>query len=47
MDTRAGPSITIGPLVEDDIPGAIASVQLAFADDPYKKWVFDQETVSL
>ena len=37
--------IAIVPLAYDDIPGAIESIQTAFADDPYKNWVFEQVTV--
>ncbi|KAJ5097286.1 hypothetical protein N7456_008007 [Penicillium angulare] len=33
--------IEVLPLTEADIPGAVAVIQQAFADDPYFKWVFD------
>lgn len=32
--------ITVSPLTEHDIPGAIKCIQSAFAEDPYNKWVF-------
>ncbi|KAI9369266.1 acyl-CoA N-acyltransferase [Aspergillus egyptiacus] len=35
--------IQVHPLTENDIPGAIEVIQLAFADDPYFKWVFDEK----
>ncbi|MCJ1308264.1 hypothetical protein MMC25_001917 [Agyrium rufum] len=33
-------SITVLSLAYNDIPGAIDSIQLAFADDPYNKWIY-------
>lgn len=39
--------VTIIPLNEADIPGAIDCIQQAFADDPYHHWVFnDRSAVS-
>ena len=37
--------IVISPLVETDIPSAIECIQLAFADDPYAKWVYNRSKV--
>ncbi|KAJ5291553.1 Acyl-CoA N-acyltransferase [Penicillium angulare] len=37
--------IEVLPLTEADIPGAVAVIQQAFADDPYFKWVFDSSTM--
>ncbi|KAI9838233.1 MAG: hypothetical protein M1837_002507 [Sclerophora amabilis] len=34
-------AVNISPLTEADIPGAIDTIQQAFADDPYNHWVFD------
>ncbi|EMR67944.1 hypothetical protein MGN70_011760 [Eutypa lata] len=34
--------IRVTDLTEADIPGAVAAVQEAFADDPYNNWVFDK-----
>ena len=40
--------IDISILTEADIPSAIDSIQLAFADDPYNRWVFnDRAAVTL
>ncbi|KAI8952066.1 acyl-CoA N-acyltransferase [Xylaria longipes] len=36
--------IQVSPLTERDIPGAVAAIQEAFADDPYNNWVFDKST---
>jgi hypothetical protein len=39
--------VSIFPLREADIPGAIDAIQQAFASDPYNLWVFnDREKVS-
>ncbi|MCJ1411257.1 hypothetical protein MMC19_005345 [Ptychographa xylographoides] len=38
--------ITITPITESDISGAIACIQQAFTDDPYNNWVFDRKTFS-
>ncbi|KAL2865407.1 GNAT family N-acetyltransferase [Aspergillus lucknowensis] len=35
--------ITVHPLTEADIPGAIDIIQVAFAEDPYFRWVFDEK----
>jgi hypothetical protein len=37
-------SITISPLTETDIPGAISAIQEAFAEDPYNLWVYNDRT---
>ncbi|RWA13869.1 hypothetical protein EKO27_g1250 [Xylaria grammica] len=34
--------IRVTLLAERDIPGAVAAIQEAFADDPYNNWVFDK-----
>ncbi|KAI0400835.1 acyl-CoA N-acyltransferase [Xylaria palmicola] len=34
--------IQVSLLAEPDIPGAVAAIQEAFADDPYNNWVFDR-----
>ncbi|KAI8634970.1 acyl-CoA N-acyltransferase [Xylariaceae sp. FL1651] len=34
--------IQVSLLAEKDIPGAVAAIQEAFADDPYNNWVFDK-----
>ncbi|MCJ1248995.1 hypothetical protein MMC30_006216 [Trapelia coarctata] len=39
-------AVTITPLTEADIPGAIECIQQAFADDPYNHWVFDRTSFS-
>ncbi|SLM36431.1 gnat family protein [Lasallia pustulata] len=40
--------IEITPLTEADIPGAIDTIQQAFTEDPYNRWVFnDRSTFSL
>ena len=36
--------ITITPLTEADIPSAIETIQLAFADDPYNRWVYNDRS---
>ncbi|KAL3480383.1 acyl-CoA N-acyltransferase [Aspergillus californicus] len=36
-------AITVYPLTEADIPDAIEIIQVAFAEDPYFKWVFDEK----
>ncbi|KAI0448050.1 acyl-CoA N-acyltransferase [Xylaria telfairii] len=36
--------IQVSPLTERDIPGAVAAIQAAFANDPYNNWVFDKST---
>jgi hypothetical protein len=38
-------AIEVVPLTEADIPGAIEVIQQAFTDDPYFKWVFDEDKV--
>lgn len=38
-------AIEVVPLVEKDIPVAVACIQKAFADDPYFKWLFDPSKV--
>ncbi|KAI1816810.1 acyl-CoA N-acyltransferase [Poronia punctata] len=35
-------AIHVSPITERDIPGAVAAIQEAFADDPYNNWVFDK-----
>lgn len=41
-------AITISPITEQDIPGAIKCIQQAFAEDPYNRWVFnDRNSFSL
>ncbi|KAI9801216.1 MAG: hypothetical protein M1825_003490 [Sarcosagium campestre] len=35
--------VEISQLTEDDIPGAIETIQEAFADDPYNRWIFDDQ----
>ena len=37
-------AIEITPLAEEDIPGAIGTVQQAFADDPYNRWIYDDRS---
>ena len=37
-------SIDITPLTEADIPSAIDTIQQAFADDPYNRWVFNDRS---
>ena len=40
--------IQVTPLTEPDIQGAITTIQLAFADDPYNRWVYnDRSKVNL
>ncbi|KAI1313691.1 acyl-CoA N-acyltransferase [Xylaria venustula] len=34
--------VQVSLLTERDIPGAVAAIQEAFADDPYNNWVFDK-----
>ncbi|KAI9837311.1 MAG: hypothetical protein M1819_000385 [Sarea resinae] len=36
--------IEVTPLTEEDIPGAIDTIQLAFADDPYNRWIFNDRS---
>ncbi|MCJ1257905.1 hypothetical protein MMC24_005733 [Lignoscripta atroalba] len=36
--------IEISQLVEADIPGAIDCIQLAFADDPYNRWIYNDRS---
>ena len=36
--------VEITPMVEADIEGAIDCVQVAFADDPYNRWIFDDRS---
>jgi hypothetical protein len=40
-------AIEVVNLTEADIPGAIQVIQQAFADDPYFKWVFDEQSVCM
>ncbi|KAL3422878.1 GNAT family acetyltransferase [Phlyctema vagabunda] len=41
-------AISVSPLTERDIPGAVTAIQTAFADDPYNLWVFnDRENLDL
>ena len=37
-------AITISPLTEPDIEGAITAIQVAFAEDPYNLWVYNDRT---
>jgi hypothetical protein len=32
--------LAVTPITHADIPSAIDSIQQAFADDPYNRWVF-------
>ena len=43
-DLTMSDSITISPLTETDIPGAISAIQEAFAEDPYNLWVYNDRT---
>jgi hypothetical protein len=36
--------IQVTPLTEPDIQGAITTIQLAFADDPYNRWIYDDRS---
>lgn len=36
--------VEITALTEADIPGAIDTIQQAFADDPYNRWVFNDRS---
>lgn len=36
--------IKITPLTEEDIPGAIDTIQQAFADDPYNRWIYNDRS---
>lgn len=36
--------IEITALTEADIPGAIDTIQQAFADDPYNRWIFNDRS---
>jgi hypothetical protein len=36
--------IQVTSLTESDIQGAITTIQLAFADDPYNRWVYDDRS---
>jgi hypothetical protein len=39
--------LEVSPMKEEDIDGAIATVQQAFAEDPYNKWIYNvRENVS-
>jgi len=31
-------------MTEADIPGAIATIQQAFADDPYNNWIYNDRS---
>ncbi|KAI9718376.1 MAG: hypothetical protein M1812_004097 [Candelaria pacifica] len=37
-------TVEITRLTEGDIPGAIDTIQQAFADDPYKRWIFNDRS---
>ncbi|KAI1167972.1 acyl-CoA N-acyltransferase [Nemania serpens] len=39
--------IQVSSLAERDIPGAVAAIQEAFADDPYNNWVFNKSEFDL
>ncbi|KAH7037914.1 acyl-CoA N-acyltransferase [Microdochium trichocladiopsis] len=34
-------TIRVSPMAEGDIPGSVAAIQAAFAEDPYTHWMFD------
>jgi hypothetical protein len=34
-------AVAISRLTETDIPGVIDTIQQAFADDPYSRWIYD------
>jgi len=36
--------ILVTPLTAKDIDGAIDTIQLAFAEDPYNLWVYDDRS---
>jgi hypothetical protein len=36
--------LEVTPLSEADIQGAITTIQLAFAEDPYNLWVYDDRS---
>jgi hypothetical protein len=36
--------IEVTRLEEADIEGAITTIQLAFAEDPYNQWVYDDRS---
>ncbi|MCJ1375196.1 hypothetical protein MMC20_006430 [Loxospora ochrophaea] len=36
--------IEITPMTEDDIPGAVESIQQAFANDPYNHWIYNDRS---
>jgi hypothetical protein len=36
--------IQVTRLTEPDVQGAITTIQLAFADDPYNLWVYDDRS---
>lgn len=36
--------IVVTPLSETDIQGAITTIQLAFVEDPYNLWVYDDRS---
>ncbi|TLD29728.1 acetyltransferas-like protein [Venturia nashicola] len=35
------PDLQVSPMQEEDIDGAIATVQQAFAEDPYNRWIYN------
>ncbi|PMD58972.1 acyl-CoA N-acyltransferase [Hyaloscypha bicolor E] len=37
-------TISISPLREEDIPGAVDAIQEAFAEDPYNLWVYNDRS---
>jgi hypothetical protein len=41
-------TIKVSALTEADIPGAVTAIQVAFAEDPYSLWIFnDRENVRI
>ena len=38
-------AIEVLPVTTADIPGAVACIQKAFADDPFFKWMFSASKV--
>jgi hypothetical protein len=34
--------LEVSLMKEEDIDGAIATIQQAFAEDPYNKWIYDE-----
>jgi hypothetical protein len=39
------PSLQVSLMREEDIDGAIDTIQQAFAEDPYATWVYDRSKV--